>query len=54
MKANLRSFEAVKPKLSDVVLKAINEEFGFKQMTPVQTATIPVFLSHKDVLVQVL
>ena len=28
------------------------EGFGFSKLTPVQAATIPLFLSHKDVLVE--
>jgi len=31
---------------------AVISDFGFKRMTPVQAATLPVFLSHKDVVVQ--
>ncbi|KDN40792.1 DEAD-domain-containing protein, partial [Tilletiaria anomala UBC 951] len=30
----------------------IQEDLGFRQMTPVQASTIPLFLSHKDVIVE--
>ncbi|KAH8232291.1 hypothetical protein KR032_003754 [Drosophila birchii] len=37
-----------KPPLSDAVLEVV-QSFGFKQMTPVQTAAIPLLLARKDV-----
>lgn len=37
-----------KPNLSSPVLEVV-DEMGFPVMTPVQTATIPLLLSHKDV-----
>ncbi len=44
------------PSVSDVwcvaSAQAINE-LGFATMTPVQAATIPAFISHKDVSVEV-
>ncbi|PWZ00287.1 DEAD-domain-containing protein [Testicularia cyperi] len=30
----------------------ISDDLGFQQMTPVQASTIPLFLSHKDVIVE--
>lgn len=47
------SFESLqKPRpLSDGVLNYVKQQ-GFVRMTPVQAATIPHFLSHKDVAVQ--
>ena len=47
-----RRFEDLKPDLSGVMLEAIQKAFGFRQMTPVQAATIPLFLKHKDVCVE--
>ena len=40
------TFSQLKPQLSQCALMAI-DELGFKQTTPVQAATIPLFLSHK-------
>ncbi|XP_017142576.1 probable ATP-dependent RNA helicase DDX55 homolog [Drosophila miranda] len=37
-----------KPRLSDAVLEVI-QDFGFRDMTPVQTAAIPLLLALKDV-----
>ena len=45
------SFEAIDPPLSEGVLAAINH-YGFKSMTPVQSAAMPLFLKNKDVCVQ--
>lgn len=44
-------FASVQPPLSKDVLDAI-AALGFTQMTPVQCATIPLFLRHKDVCVE--
>jgi ATP-dependent RNA helicase DDX55/SPB4 len=44
-------FQDLTPPLSTEALNAI-ETFGFHHTTPVQAATIPLFLSHKDVCVQ--
>ncbi len=44
-------FDGIVPTLSSGTLNAI-KDFGFVQMTPVQAATIPLFLSHKDVCVE--
>ena len=45
-------FSELEPKLSPGSLLAIKKEFGFKQMTPVQAASIPLFLTNKDVCVE--
>lgn len=39
------------PALSSPVLRAI-DNMGFKSMTPVQSACIPLFMSHKDVVAE--
>lgn len=44
-------FVHVSPKLSVETLYAVNS-FGFTKMTPVQAATIPLFLKNKDVCVE--
>ena len=44
-------FSQLKPSLSEQALEAITS-FGFTQATPVQSTTIPLFLSHKDVCVE--
>eukprot|EP01083_Nonionella_stella_P191714 709382_1 len=46
------AWDQVKPKLSENVSSAVVDGMGFSQMTPVQSATIPLFLSHKDVSVE--
>jgi ATP-dependent RNA helicase DDX55/SPB4 len=46
-----QSFESLSPPLSAGVLRFVQNE-KFTRMTPVQAATIPQFLSHKDVAVQ--
>lgn len=45
-------FEDVTPPLSAGILKSIHSSFGFRSMTPVQAAVIPVFLRNKDVCVE--
>lgn len=40
------------PPLSDDLLENLDRVFGFKTMTPVQKAAIPLFMSNKDVIVQ--
>lgn len=47
-----RKWADVRPALSQPVLDVVKDHFRFPLMTPVQTATIPLFLSHKDVVVQ--
>ncbi|KAJ3312284.1 ATP-dependent RNA helicase ddx55 [Blyttiomyces sp. JEL0837] len=45
------TWDSLQPALLDVTLDAISL-MGFSQMTPVQASTIPLLLSHKDVIVQ--
>lgn len=45
------SFESIQPPLSAGVLDFVKSR-GFHTMTPVQAATIPLFLTNKDVAVQ--
>eukprot|EP01029_Cantina_marsupialis_P016259 TRINITY_DN361_c0_g2_i1.p1 TRINITY_DN361_c0_g2~~TRINITY_DN361_c0_g2_i1.p1 ORF type:complete len:636 (+),score=208.08 TRINITY_DN361_c0_g2_i1:77-1984(+) len=45
------SFADLKPSLSEHVLKCLNG-MGFTHPTPVQAATIPHFLTHKDVIAE--
>ena len=45
------SFDGLTPALSRGTLSAI-KNFGFRQMTPVQAAVIPLFLGNKDVIVE--
>jgi ATP-dependent RNA helicase DDX55/SPB4 len=40
-------------KLSETTLDVLKDSFNFDSMTPVQAATIPLFLSRKDVVVEV-
>jgi len=46
-------WEDLSPSLNESIIKAIHNSFGFKTMMPVQKATIPLFLSHHDVAVEV-
>ncbi|KAI9801485.1 MAG: ATP-dependent rRNA helicase spb4 [Piccolia ochrophora] len=46
-----RAWEALEPALSDWVLRAVSS-MGFQRMTPVQASTIPLFMGHKDVVVE--
>lgn len=48
---NLRSWEALTPPLSEWILDAVTS-MGFSRMTPVQASTIPLFMAHKDVVVE--
>ncbi|ALC47002.1 CG9630 [Drosophila busckii] len=43
-----KAWSALEPPLSDPVLEVL-QGFGFKLMTPVQTATIPLLVGRKDV-----
>jgi hypothetical protein len=45
-------FDACIPLLCGDTLKSV-KSLGFEQMTPVQAAAIPLFLNHKDVVVEV-
>ncbi|GAM25139.1 hypothetical protein SAMD00019534_083140 [Acytostelium subglobosum LB1] len=44
-------WDTVKPALSQDTLNTL-DRLGFKSMTPVQSASIPLFLTNKDVLVE--
>ncbi|KAI4186376.1 MAG: hypothetical protein L6R41_003532 [Letrouitia leprolyta] len=46
-----RAWEALTPPLADWIIDAVNS-MGFKRMTPVQASTIPLFMTHKDVVVE--
>ncbi|KAL1953352.1 hypothetical protein VTO42DRAFT_2973 [Malbranchea cinnamomea] len=48
---NSRAWEALTPPLSEWILDAVSS-MGFSRMTPVQAATIPLFMGHKDVVVE--
>jgi superfamily II DNA/RNA helicase len=43
----------LQPALSEPIMRVLTERLGFDQMTPVQAATLPKFLQHKDVAVEV-
>ncbi|CAM9212399.1 unnamed protein product, partial [Ascophyllum nodosum] len=45
------SFKHCRPSLSQEVIEVVTK-MGFESMTPVQAATIPLFLSNKDVCVE--
>jgi ATP-dependent RNA helicase DDX55/SPB4 len=45
------SFDSIVPRLSDGILEYLKSK-SFDKMTPVQAATIPLFLTNKDVAVQ--
>lgn len=46
------SFSSLDPPLRPELLRAIEHEFQFTSMTPVQAATIPLFRKNKDVAVE--
>lgn len=46
-----RAWDGVMPPLSEWVLEAISS-MGFSRMTPVQASAIPLFMAHKDVVVE--
>lgn len=46
-----RAWEQLSPPLSDWMLEA-TASMGFDKMTPVQASTIPLFMGHKDVVVE--
>jgi ATP-dependent RNA helicase DDX55/SPB4 len=50
-KSSSRAWDALTPALSEWILTA-TASMGFDQMTPVQASTIPLFLGHKDVVVE--
>jgi ATP-dependent RNA helicase DDX55/SPB4 len=49
---NHRAWDALTPPLAEWILDAI-ATMGFSKMTPVQASTIPHFMGHKDVVVEV-
>jgi ATP-dependent RNA helicase DDX55/SPB4 len=49
--ASSRAWSALTPPLSEWVLDAMSS-MGFTKMTPVQASTIPLFMTHKDVVVE--
>ncbi|KAE8257636.1 hypothetical protein A4X13_0g2230 [Tilletia indica] len=46
------SWRTLKPSLLPWILDTITQTLNFTQMTPVQASAIPLFLSHKDVIVE--
>jgi hypothetical protein len=48
-----KGWDDVTPPLSAGVMDIITNKLGFNRMTPVQAGTIPLFLSYKDVCVEV-
>jgi ATP-dependent RNA helicase DDX55/SPB4 len=51
-KKDPRAWGGLTPPLAEWILDAVSS-MGFKQMTPVQAATLPQFLGNKDVVVEV-
>lgn len=51
MKAGL--WTTVEPRLSEATLQVL-AELNFVEMTPVQASTLPLFLKHTDVVVEVI
>jgi ATP-dependent RNA helicase DDX55/SPB4 len=51
--ARAGKWSSLSPPLSPGVLKTLTEELKFGQMTPVQAATLPLFLKNADVAVEV-
>ena len=51
LKSSTRAWEALTPALSEWILDA-TAAMNFTKMTPVQASTIPLFLAHKDVVVE--
>lgn len=50
-KSSSRAWEALEPPLSQWTLDAMGS-MGFTRMTPVQASAIPLFMQHKDVVVE--
>ena len=50
-KSTARAWEGLTPALSEWMLDAISS-MCFQRMTPVQASTIPLFMGHKDVVVE--
>lgn len=51
--ARAGEWSSLTPSLSAGVLKTLTVDLGFSQMTPVQAATLPLFLKNADVAVEV-
>ena len=51
MAAPMRTFEGSQPALSEFAMRALRS-LGFTEMTPVQAAAMPLFLTNKDVAVE--
>ncbi|KAL1971287.1 hypothetical protein VTN77DRAFT_239 [Rasamsonia byssochlamydoides] len=49
--ASSRAWDSLDPPLSEWVLDAVSS-MGFTRMTPVQASAIPLFMGHKDVVVE--
>ncbi|KAL8939607.1 MAG: hypothetical protein Q9211_002659 [Gyalolechia sp. 1 TL-2023] len=49
--ASSRAWDALTPPLAEWIIDAVNS-MGLKRMTPVQASTIPLFMTHKDVVVE--
>ena len=47
-----RAWETLKPPLAEWIIDAVTS-MGLKRMTPVQASAIPLFMAHKDVVVEV-
>ncbi|KAJ9654911.1 ATP-dependent rRNA helicase spb4 [Neophaeococcomyces mojaviensis] len=50
-KSSTRAWDALTPSLSEWILDA-TASMNFPKMTPVQASTIPLFVAHKDVVVE--
>lgn len=50
-KSSSRAWDALTPSLSEWNLDAV-ASMGFTRMTPVQASAIPLFMQHKDVVVE--
>lgn len=50
-KSSSRAWDALTPPLSEWSLDAV-ASMGFTRMTPVQASAIPLFMQHKDVVVE--
>lgn len=51
-KKDPRSWDSLNPPLPEWILDAVSS-MGFARMTPVQAATLPLFMGNKDVVVEV-
>ncbi|CAO1600508.1 ATP-dependent rRNA helicase spb4 [Xanthoria calcicola] len=51
LSSSSRAWEGLTPPLAEWIIDAV-DSMGFKRMTPVQASTIPLFMTHKDVVVE--